>query len=780
MKIDYLTTLLPRLGLSCLIGCITAMSSATGTAPEAVEAAAVYSTSWDFSTDRELCPAEVSSLMAAADSRVLPGGLRLKTEPTEGFTYGVDPVNNYAAVVNYQGTASDAVIADEVTYEGKTYPVTKILSQAFVGKSFRTLTFGRNIREVQSLAFAMCQQLFDVKMNEGLETLADQCFYMMCSQVTSLDLPSSLKTIGEQAFKGTKLSGELLLPKSLETIGAGAFMGNPITGFYFADDNSFFSSKDGILFSKDGKRLVCMPPGLVEENTTVPEGVVGIDAFAFFGNTALKSVVLPQSLESIGERAFANCNLQSFDIGPNVKSIEGGVVMGNKNLKTLTLDAANKTFSMTNGMLVNPSTGDLVMIPYMSGALTVPGGVKAILPYLAYGNAGITSLEMGASVQSIGTYAFYQCKGLTSVLCPGIKEIGHFAFYQASALKSITFPNTLEAIGNSAFAECDGIMEVILPKSLRSLGRTVFHSCAGIKKVVIPGSIQSFGEAIFYQCMALEEAELGEGLTAIPDQLFNWDAGLKKLNFPSTLKTIGLAALYNCQISEINLPEGFRKIGRSGIYGTAVKNLVLPNSLDTIEDFGLGWNNEMVSLKTGSGLRYAGAYAFQVARKLEKIELNEGLTYLGVKACASLGVLKKIELPSTLTYLGDSCFIKTRLDSLVNRAVAPQPLPDNIAITGDPYDNPPYEDYATLVIAVPQQSVTAYEQAPVWKRYKNIIPISSSGIDEIPTGENINIRIIGIYGPDGSRRSSLQPGVNICRRLDGSIEKRLISSSLDN
>ena len=106
------------------------------------------------------------------------------------------------------------------------------------------------------------------------------------------------------------------------------------------------------------------------------------------------------------------------------------------------------------------------------------------------------------SVTSIGSSAFYDCDGLTSVTIPGsVTSIGNCAFYYCDGLTSITIPNSVTSIGYYAFYYCDGLTSITIPNSVTSIGSSAFYCCSGLTSVTIPNSVTSIGDDAFYNCI---------------------------------------------------------------------------------------------------------------------------------------------------------------------------------------------------------------------------------------------------------------------------------------
>ena len=83
----------------------------------------------------------------------------------------------------------------------------------------------------------------------------------------------------------------------------------------------------------------------------------------------------------------------------------------------------------------------------------------------------VTYEGVDCRVTSIGDWAFYDCKGLTSVTIPNsVTSIGVYAFSHCSGLTSVTIPNSVTAIGDNAFSYCSGLTSITIPNSVTSIG----------------------------------------------------------------------------------------------------------------------------------------------------------------------------------------------------------------------------------------------------------------------------------------------------------------------
>lgn len=148
----------------------------------------------------------------------------------------------------------------------------------------------------------------------------------------------AIKTVDMKLLTNTPIK-ELTLPSGIESITGSVsetleVLNIPstckITGSIFQYSKALreinaeegeFKSIDGVLYSADGKTLVCYPMGRTEKSFTVPNGVETIGRNAFY-NSSLTEIILPDSLSDIDDRAFACCKkLEGVSIPKSLKSI---------------------------------------------------------------------------------------------------------------------------------------------------------------------------------------------------------------------------------------------------------------------------------------------------------------------------------------------------------------------------------------------------------------------------------------------------------------------------
>ena len=144
------------------------------------------------------------------------------------------------------------------------------------------------------------------------------------------------------------------------------------------------------------------------------------------------------------------------------------------------------------------------------------------------------AVDVPAGVTGIGSSAFQDCTGFTSISLPdGLTKIEHSAFWGCTGLTSVSLPDSLTEIGAGAFCNCTVLEEVKLPKGVTKLASGVFRGCARLKTLVLPEYLTYIGVRTFCGCAALEEMVIPESVARIEPEAFQDCSGLV------TLKILG-------------------------------------------------------------------------------------------------------------------------------------------------------------------------------------------------------------------------------------------------
>jgi hypothetical protein len=145
-------------------------------------------------------------------------------------------------------------------------------------------------------------------------------------------------------------------------------------------------------------------------------------------------------------------------------------------------------------------------------SITIPSSVTSIGDYAFEGCTRLTSITIPNSVTSIGYSAFSGCTRLTSITIPSsVTRIEDYAFEGCTRLTSITIPDSVTSIGNSAFLGCTSLTSIAIPDSVTSIGRNTFQRCTSLTSVTIPSSVTIIEDVAFYNCTSLTSVTFATG-----------------------------------------------------------------------------------------------------------------------------------------------------------------------------------------------------------------------------------------------------------------------------
>ncbi len=291
---------------------------------------------------------------------------------------------------------------------------------------------------------------------------------------------------------------------------------------------------------------VVIPATIEYEGVTCNVVAIGSGAFEYCTN--LTSITIPNSVTSIGGSAFYYCtSLTSV----NISDIAAWC---NISFNDNPLNYAHHLYLNGVEVidLVIPNSVTSIGQRAFSGcssltSVTIPNSVTSIGDSAFRGCTSLTSVTIGNSVTSIGSGAFENCTSLTSVTIPNsVTSIGSQTFSGCTSLTSITIPNSVTSIGIQTFYGCTNLTSITIPNSVTSIGYQTFYGCTSLTSVTIGNSVTSIGQSAFTGCTSLTSITIPNSLTSISDYAFSGCTSLTSVTIGSGIQNIGQRAFANC------------------------------------------------------------------------------------------------------------------------------------------------------------------------------------------------------------------------------------------
>ena len=287
-----------------------------------------------------------------------------------------------------------------------------------------------------------------------------------------------------------------------------------------------------------------------------------------------------------------------------------------------------------------------------------PNPVPAI-PVTTSGDLTIPSMLGGYPVTSIGSYAFYECRSLTSVEIPeGVTTIGDDAFSGCSSLTSVVIPEGVTTIGWSAFSGCSSLTSVVISGSVTSIGSYAFYGCSLLTSVVFPEGVTTIGESAFSGCSLLTSVEISGSETTIGGYAFEGCSSLSSVEITAGVTTIGGYAFEGCSsLSSVEITAGVTTIGDSAFWEcSSLTSVVIPGGVTTIGKGAFSDCSSLTSVVIPEGETTIGDYAFYECRSLTSVEISEGVTTIGDYAFYECSSLTSVVIPGSVTTIGEWAF----------------------------------------------------------------------------------------------------------------------------
>ena len=549
-------------------------------------------------------------------------------ETEKFFTTDVDKIDTLRLFENVKITSADSKVSLVIQSQFKLPEATKFTHTYKLVKIILTPHSDTSVEQVSQngLKYRLIENAAVVTGTEG--------------QKESLSIPESIEHesntytvvgIDPYAFSDVPSLERIVIPQTITHISDYAFWGNQsIETFDVDTSNPNYKSEEGVLYSKDGTRIISFPLAK-EGHFTIPDEVTAIQPKIFAGSK-LKSLEIPKDLyipdsttfedvaidslvlhtRRVGTWFEDNICLRSVVLAKEVEELEPSVFSGCKKLAS-----------------VNIEGGALTSIS--SRAFSECTSLKTI------------SLPIGLT--TLGEYAFLNCSSIETVTIPSsVKNLGEGLFADCVSLKEVQLPDTIDTIYEQAFSGCKELATVAFPKEAVAIRANAFAGCTSIEYVILQGQKLTVDDAAFRDCSNIKRADLNYpkiGRTFIAMK------NLEEVSFGPLVEQIGIVV----DMSGMYIINGYPYVNPldplflyegSAFSATGLKRVVIPSNVKIIANTAFADCEQLSEVICESEPDFLGAYAFYHTPWYEN--LPDGIVYIGNSAYSYKG-----EMPENYT-----------------------------------------------------------------------------------------------------------------------------------
>lgn len=409
-------------------------------------------------------------------------------------------------ITGYHGAGGAVQIPAEING----FPVVSIAREAFSGQTGITeVDMADTIVSLGAQAFAGCSSLRRAHLSEKIERIYTNAFNG-CTALQEINIPDAVTELKNNTFSESPLRvlhiGSGLPSLNINALQHGTYdaFGNRhsrgiVRQVTVSPASTRLRAEGTMVLSADGTMLFAALGG--ESAYRIPDGVTGIAANAFSGLTKLADVTLPDSLVTIGERAFSETALRSVSFGPALRTIGDGAFSYCQKLSAVLFQ---------NGV---ESIGENAFNGCPIVSLSLPASLRELgensFSFLSpYGwdntlrNLEIDPANPWIHAQDSGFYQIVDGEmTLRTVVdrgraafnvAPGTVRIAPGACRYSSELRQLTLPDSLQEIGEEAFRGCSELGDVVFPEGLKVIGDRAFEGTE-IQSAALPAGLESLG-----------------------------------------------------------------------------------------------------------------------------------------------------------------------------------------------------------------------------------------------------------------------------------------------
>lgn len=403
--------------------------------------------------------------------------------------------------------------------------VTEIGDGAFAGLlRVRELDLPSSVVRIGAGAFVNCIDLRRLRFPAGLKD-SDPSWLIGCERLEDVALPGAATSFSDD-FLSSFLPKRVMLGAKARRFAAPDRWAPVLREFAIDADNPWLGTDGTCLYSRDGKKLlsvvvhrsVCDVADGCEviarkafaddvelKSANFPDSLVQIGASAFAGSGLIRLEV-PESVRSIGSRAFSRCDdLRDVELSRGLESIGDEAFAHCRSLVHLSIPATVREMGVRVTFDTRVSEG------HVAGE----GDVGAVTAFVFADDAGVLYRRLpdgaedacdkgadagfGSPESRLVALELIDASALTLAeyrVLPGTRSIGPRAFSKNAFVRRVSLPEGVKIVGERAFAECAALFAIELPDTVEDIGERAFCG-APLKAVRIPRALARLGERAF-------------------------------------------------------------------------------------------------------------------------------------------------------------------------------------------------------------------------------------------------------------------------------------------
>lgn len=479
----------------------------------------------------------------------------------------IQPINNYSNLLSASAETEDAPIsvtdgeltylvysdhaelkscekdAEDVIIIPKTIsnvPVTVIGSGAFSQGKQRAVIIPDGVKIIGASAFAYNEIMF-ITIPESVTNIENMAFYK-CKNLRTITIQNKDCVIDDDRLTICSMDGSTFhgTIEGSESSTAQEYAQKNGYGFSVLSDEEFTDIvKDGLKYRKYNDHVEVLETINPPEELLVSSYISGIPVTIIRNiksssrDLTIKSIILPNTVEYIDEKAFflceplksitiknKNCKIYDSNLTICDRSIISGI--GSNNISYIgtfsgmiycqegsTAQAYAEKYGIKYDGLEEEVYHDIIQDSVIYRIYSDHAKIIGCSSDDIEGELIIPATIENVAVTDIKSCAFYMCNKIAKIKLPEtMTNISNWAFEKCINLETINFPDNIISIGKSAFSGCVKLANVTLNNGLKHIGQSAFSDCSNISSITIPNSVLNIDKFAFYRCTKLESIKI--------------------------------------------------------------------------------------------------------------------------------------------------------------------------------------------------------------------------------------------------------------------------------